>query len=163
MTDESTSSAKGTLSVDSSASKFEIDDGGAYLPVLMMKNAPVVTFTPSAGVDADVKANGIDIEWWITIHEDIAHPGEWQYDANFGSGTADMEDIFTVDSMPTTIDTPDTGTSFKYTIPTDQILAKVTLTLTGAGVKLDTKAKFESFKSYLMSGHHFVLHVQEKI
>ena len=163
MTDESTSSAKGILSVDSSASKFEIDDGGDYLPTLLMKNSPVVTFTPNAGVDDDVKANGIDIEWWIEIHQDEAHPGDWQYDTTFGSGTAVMKDIFTVNTAKTAITTPDTGTSFKYTIPTSEILAKVTLTLNAEGVKLDTKAKFQSFKHNLMDGHHFTLHVQEKI
>lgn len=164
MTAESVGSSKGTLTINTSATKFEIDDvddGVDYLPVLVLQNEPVITFTPSVGADASVLANGITLEWNITIH--VGH-GDWKYDSTFTNSTPD-KDIFALSGLTYTI--PDAnktkvGDAFTYTIPKTDILDAVKLTLETEGVKLDTKAKYDSFKDDLMSGAHFVLQVQEK-
>ena len=165
MTAETVGSSKGTLAVNTSATKFEIDDiagDEAYLPVLVIKNAPIVTFTPSVGADTAVINNGITLEWNITIHEDHA---DWKYDSKFTNGTPD-KDIFklsgTTYEIPAANVTKEADGSFSYVIPTEDILDAVELTLETEKVLLDTKAKYDSFKDDLMSGAHFVLHVQEK-
>ena len=165
MTAETVGSSKGTLSVNTSATKFEIDDivedGVAYKPVLVLQNEPVVTFTPSVGADASVIANGITLEWNITIHD--GH-GDWKYDSTFTNSTPD-KDIFTLSGRTYTIPEANkakVGDAFTYTIPKADILDAVKLTLEAESVLLDTKAKYDSFKDDLMSGAHFVLHVQEK-
>jgi hypothetical protein len=165
MTAETVSSSKGTLAVNTSATKFEIDDitgDEAYLPVLVIKNAPVITFTPSVGADTSVINDGITLEWNITIHEDHA---DWKYDSTFTNGTPD-KDIFKLSGetyvIPDANVTKETNGSFSYIIPREDILDAVELTLETEKVLLDTKAKYDSFKDDLMSGAHFVLHVQEK-
>lgn len=172
MTSESTTSAKGALDVHTSSSKFEIDDivddGVAYRPVLVLKNAPTVTFTPSAGADATVLESGINLKWSISLCEEHS---TWKYDSTFSNQEPD-ENIFRISSSTFDVPTPvKSGNDFVYTIPTADILAAVELTLTDPNddgnfddaILLDTKAKFDSFKDDLMSGAHFVLHIEEAI
>lgn len=166
MTAESVGSSKGTLSVETGSTKFEIDDitgDEAYLPVLVVKNAPTVTFTPSVGADKTVIDNGVSLQWSISI--DGGADG-WKYDSTFNNQTPD-KDIFTVSSskydIPDSAKVKNADGSFTYTISTDSLLTAVKLTLQEENVLLDTKAKYDSFKNNLMSGDYFVLLVEEKI
>ena len=159
MTAETVKGEKGTFNVNSSSVTFEIGNKGEYHPELRGTGEVVVTFTPSVGADTAVREEGIDIKWSIGICED--GQGVWKYDKDF-DGTVD-EEFFTVTPTEVTVAKAtadkDTEGRFVYTIPVSEIMNYIQLNVTDDFV-LDTKAKYDSFASFL-NDHHFVLTISE--
>ena len=161
MTAATVDGTKGSFSVSTTTLKFEIGNKGEYHPELRGTGEVVVTFTPSVGADPAVREEGIDIKWSIDICED--GQGVWQYDKDF-DGTVD-EEFFTItqtEAVTVAKATADKTTSpgrFVYTIPVSEIMSYIQLNVADDFV-LDTKAKYDSFASFL-NDHHFVLTISE--
>jgi hypothetical protein len=135
------SSKKGTIGISTTGLTIVIDEDPVeqYKPVLDIQGSVTVKFTPSAGADQDVKDNGIKMAWTLTQSAD------WTFDPNFGSNPTTP--IFTLDSAKCENIMLNDGTATKSTTIEASVFADaISLNLTS---KLDTKAKYENFKSYL--------------
>ena len=158
MTAETISGEKGSFDVSSSSITFEIENKGDYKPELRATGDVVVYFTPSLGADSTVISEGIDIKWSLGICTEGAT--NWMYDSDF-NGVEDTM-IFNVASAETSIAKTSAvkeGGRFKFTIPSSELLDKITLNVSETFV-LDTKAKYESFSQSLRD-YHFVLTISE--
>lgn len=144
------SSKKGTISVKTSGLTMVIDDGGDYKPKLITNGEVEVGFTASTGADAIVQTNGIQMEYKIEITPD------WKYDSD-GDGDVDGDDkdIFVLSDTYTDALKPNgyisanggvATTSFK--ILHTEIAQYITLNV-AADFKLDTRAKYDAFKTSL--------------
>lgn len=159
MTAATVDGKKGKFTVSTTTLKFEVGNKGDYVPELRANGNLVVTFTPNPGADTDVIESGIDINWGVQFSGD----GEqnWKYDPDF-DGTAD-EMIFNLDSSLTKVSktkaTVDGAGNFVFTIPAADIVAKFPLNI-DEGFALDTKAKYDSFNSYL-DDYKIELHISE--
>lgn len=148
MTAATVDGKKGKFTVSTSTLKFEIGNSGNYVPQLRAYGDLVVTFTPNPGADNDVVQSGIDINWAVSFSGD----GEqnWKYDADFSGGADTL--IFDLDSSLTKVlkteAAVDGAGNFVFTIPASKIVAKFPLNIE-SGFALDTKAKYDSFNSYL--------------
>ncbi len=139
-------SKKGLIKVDTTHVVLEIDctydsNGVAtYVPQLVVTGDIPVTFVADTGADANVKENGIKMEWNLSVSTD------WKYDVD-GDGDLD-EEIFTVDN---TVWTPlGGGAATKATsITAGQIQNAITLNPAEDGFKLDTLEKFQKFQNEL--------------
>ena len=144
------SSKKGTISVKTSGLTMVIDDGGEYKPELITNGEVVVNFTASTGADATVQTNGIQMEYKIEITPD------WKYDSDGdGDVDADDKDIFVLsDAYTSALNTngyitANGGVATKdFTISHTEIAQYITLNV-AADFKLDTRAKYDAFKTSL--------------
>lgn len=144
------SSKKGTISVKTSGLTMVIDNGGEYKPELISDGEIKVNFTASNGADATVQENGIKMEYKIGITPD------WKYDSD-GDGDVDVDDkdIFVLsDAYTTALNsngyiTANGGVATKdFTISYTEIAQYITLNV-AADFKLDTRAKYDAFKTAL--------------
>ena len=160
MTAETVKGTKGTFNVSSSTVTFEIGNQGEYHPELRGTGEVEVVFTPSVGADADVIKNGVDINWTLSVSDGGA--SEWKYDSEF-DGTPDTL-LFNVHSedhivAKETADSTSQPGRFVYIITVAEILQHIDFNVDDDFV-LDTKAKYDSFKSYV-DDYNFVLTVSE--
>ena len=162
MTAATVDGRKGKFTVSTTTLKFEVGNKGDYVPELRANGELVVTFTPNPGADTAVIESGIDINWGVEFSGD----GEqnWKYDANF-DGTVDEDDkmIFNLNSSLTKVEKTkaqkDGAGNFVFTIPAAEIVSKFPLNI-DSGFVLDTKAKYDSFNSYL-DDYKIELHISE--
>ena len=160
MTAETVNGTKGTFNVSSSTVTFEIGNQGNYHPELRGNGEVEIAFTPSVGADTAVLENGIDVSWTLSVTDDGLT--NWKYDSDF-DGEADRL-FFNLHNGVHTITkeeaykVPQQG-KFIYKISVSDILHCITLNVEDDFV-LDTKAKYDSFKSYL-DDYKFVLTVTE--
>ena len=133
------SSKKGTIGLVTSGLTMVIDEDptNQYMPVLQIEGSVSITFTPNAGADQDVKDNGIKMAWTLT------QSANWNYDPLFGDNATDP--IFTLTGC-TDIAINGGNPTKSYTIDDEVFEAAIQLNLTS---KLDTKAKYDNFKTYL--------------
>lgn len=145
------SSKKGTIGLVTSGVQMVIDAAGTgeyvYHPVLRITGDVTITFTASDGADAEVKASGIKMGYYITKAAD------WKYDGNFDGDLADAEDkeIFSLLDCGT----PEAPIALNGGAPCKSasidaatLAAKISLNVE-ADFELDTKAKYDSFKNHL--------------
>lgn len=134
------SSKKGTISLVTSGLHIVIDDtNGDYKPELRIEGKVVVTFTASAGADDTVKTSGIKMKYSLSMTEN------WQYDSDW-SGTVD-KDIFALQGAYTDVLVDeDPVPSFEIDALWFQSVIKLNVS---DDFKIDTKEKFDTFKSYL--------------
>lgn len=133
------SSKKGTIGLVTTGLTMVIDEDptNQYMPVLQIEGSVSITFTPNAGADQDVKDNGIKMAWTLT------QSANWNYDPLFGGNATDP--IFTLTGC-TDIAINGGNPTKSYTINDEVFEAAIQLNLTS---KLDTKAKYDNFKTYL--------------
>ncbi len=130
ITDKVVSTAKGTISVDTSGLTVKIDDtNNDYTGELLIEGKIVVTFKANAGVSADVSNNGIKMQYALSTTDNFQYVGN---------------DIFNVDS---TVQKLDAATkSFEIDAATlEQLIKLNTLTLA-------TAEEYDAFKTALHSG-----------
>ena len=160
MTAATVDGTKGSFSVSTTTLKFEIGNKGEYHPELRANGEVVVTFTPRLGADTSVVENGIDINWSISLSE--GGQENWKYDSDFADGADKL--LFNVTSDSTRVAKTEANKninpgSFVYSIPAATIASKIALNVTDDFV-LDTKAKYDSFNSYL-DDYKFVITISE--
>ena len=158
MTTSTNDGEKGSFNVASNSVTFEVGNKGEYHPELRSNGQVDVTFTPSLGASTDVINNGINIKASLSISDDGAT--NWMYDSDFADGKDKL--FFTITNSDIIIDKSDltkVGGSFKYTISHTQIFNLITFNVADNFV-LDTKEKYDSFKSYL-DDYKFVLTISE--
>lgn len=157
-------SKKGLINVDTSHVVIEIDDGGSYVPKVVVTGDIKVTFTPDAGADSTVKTNGILMDWSLSI------PTNWKFDKD-GDGTVDTE-IFTLENATQVALNPVDGVNtatLAGTISAARIAESIKLNVLGNNndstdddFKLDNLDKFKKFQNELNSGDHkFTITVRE--
>ena len=132
ITNKVVSTAKGTIAIDTSALNIVIDDtNNDHVAELNVSGSVRVTFTPaSSGVDTDVAANGIKMQYAIGLT---------------GSQVYEGANIFTVDS---TVQAMGTTATKSFTIPAADIEELITL----ANITLPTASDYDEFKEALHSG-----------
>ena len=156
-------SKKGTITVVTSGLTMVIDNAGEtdpsknYVPVLKVSGSISVSFTPNVGASQSVIDNGIKMSYTLSV------TSGWQYDSD-GDGVED-KDIFVLDTENCTnvlLEDGDATAEVKEsTISSETIASYITLNI-AEGFKLDTKAKFEAFKSSLNKANSlFTLTVNE--
>ena len=160
MTAATVDGTKGSFSVSTTTLKFEIGNKGEYHPELRANGEVVVTFTPRLGADTSVVENGVDINWSISLSE--GGEENWKYDSDFADGADKL--LFNVTSDSTRVAKTEANKninpgSFVYSIPAATIATKIALNVADDFV-LDTKAKYDSFNSYL-DDYKFVITISE--
>ena len=159
MTAATVDGKKGRFTVSTTTLKFEVGNKGDYVPELRANGDLVVTFAPNPGADTSVVESGIDINWAVEFSGD----GEqnWKYDSDFSGGADTL--IFNLDSSLTKVEktkaVKDEYGNFVFTIPAEEIVVKFPLNIED-GFALDTKAKYDSFNSYL-DDYKIELHISE--
>lgn len=137
------SSKKGTIKLVTSGLTMVIDEdpSNQYVPVLNIQGSVSITFEANLGADQSVKDNGIKMAWTLT------QTANWNYDTKLGTNPADpdLQPIFTLANC-TDVPIHDGNPCDSYEIGAGVFRDKITLNLTS---KLDTRAKFDNFKSYL--------------
>ena len=109
ITTDTTSGAKGVFDVDPSNLKITIDDANNdYIAEVSMTGYLTVTFTPAAGADESVKANGLPFTYRFSTG---LQPG-------FSSWTYEDTPIFSVDTISTVSYTSIVGTAEEVTAGT---------------------------------------------
>lgn len=152
-------SKKGTISIKTSGLTMVIDDAGGYKPELIISGSVDVTFVANPGADQNVKDNGIVMKYSLSMSSG------WQYDSDF-DGTAD-KDIFTLEGNYTDIPanyvegSGQNEQTKSFVISNTWFEEHVKLNVASDFV-LDTKEKFNSFKSHLNKANSlFTLTVSE--
>ena len=83
LTDKVVSTAKGNLAIDVSAVRISIDDANNdHTGELGITGDITVTFTPSAGADADVITNGIPVKFQLSKTANWTHAEQEIFDVN---------------------------------------------------------------------------------
>lgn len=133
------SSKKGTIKLVTSGLSMVIDEdpSNQYTPVLNIAGSVAITFEANAGADQNVKDNGIKMAWTLT------QSANWNYDPTFGANPTDP--IFTLTGC-TNVPINGGNPCKSFTIDDEVFEDAIQLNLTS---KLDTKAKYDNFKSYL--------------
>jgi len=127
--------SKGTISVDASAAVIAIDDAdNNHVAEVSYTGDIVITFTPAAGVDADVAANGIKLQYTLVCS------GGWEY-----NGTA----IFASEATAHTLNG---GVATKsVTIPASEWSSLLTFN-GGSDLSLPTADDYQIFHDALHTG-----------
>ena len=141
MAAEGEASKKGTINVDTSKLSITIDDGGNYVPKLVIDGHVSVWFVPNAGADADVKANGISMEYAISVTD------PWMYSSDSVNEDSHKDTpFFSVHAGEAHTITG--GGITVIEIPASEIDDCITLNV-AEGFKLDTREKFLTYQSQL--------------
>jgi len=142
--------AAGAFNVDTSGLSLVIDDAnGDHRPELVATGSVVVTFTPGAFANADIKNNGVTAYTQLVLTNN-----SWTYDDGHGEGA---QPVLTLNGATHTIGTVNSGETikwtkedgvFKYTFDAANIAGHITLT----PFYLDTLAKYSSYNNNLNAG-----------
>lgn len=142
MAGEGEASKKGTINVDTTTLTMIIDDGGDYKPVLKIDGYVSVWFVPNSGASDEVKTNGIDMEYAISVTD------PWKYSSDHVDDETHKDTpFFTIDSAGHEHDIVGGGLT-TIQIPASEISACITLNVS-EDFKLDTKEKFDLFQKQL--------------
>lgn len=130
ITDKVVSTAKGSISVDTSALQIVIDDdNNDYKGEMTITGKVLVTFTPNVGVSNDVAQNGIKMQYKLSTTNGFQYVGN---------------DIFTVD---------ETMQQTSGAVKTFEIdAAKLSSLITLNELFLPTAEDYDAFKTALHSG-----------
>lgn len=132
LTDKVVDTPKGEIAVDMSGLSISIDDAnGDYDAELVIDGEILVTFTASDIAPADVKANGIKMQYTIAVTT------PWEYE--------DVQ-VITVDADPIAINSG--AATFTATITADELMDAITL----ADISLPTVADYDAFALVLQEG-----------
>ena len=135
------SSKKGTISLVTSGLHIVIDDtNGDYKPELRIEGKVVVTFTASPGADDTVKTSGIKMKYSLSMTEN------WQYDSDWTEGVD--KNIFALQGAYTDVLVGGGNPVPSFEIGASWFQDVITLNM-DPDFKIDTKEKFDTFKSYL--------------
>ena len=136
ITDKVITTAKGSISVDTSTLKIEIDQEdvvGSYNTVLSEFSGYItITFKPNSGVDAVVETQGIEMSYQL-FYNDVN--GEWGYKG---------QRIFTLDTQVVTSG----ERKLTWTITADELDDLIQLNT----IELDEVAKYDAYKAALHAG-----------
>lgn len=163
ITDKVVDNAKGVLAITKNDLAITIDDeDNDHYAEWKLSGEITVTFTPNAGADEDVKNNGIDLQWSLLTTNSGTGSSTWVYE-----GTK----IFFVETNPVellkTAANKDAQGVFTWTIAASELLNKITFysneysstvnqpstdSIVNSNLKLETVAKYDSFKLALHSG-----------
>lgn len=136
--------SKGAIQIDTTGLSILIDDIGAqdHVAELVMTGSVKVTFAPASGADSDVVAQGIPMQYQLSIlYNQGQNEGTWVYDDNCGVGE---KPIMTVVTTAQQVNSGNPTLSFE--IPAVDLLALIDL---GHSFKLDEFTDYENFNSVL--------------
>lgn len=132
LTDKVVDTPKGTIAVDMSGLSIAIDDANNdYDAELVMDGEVTVTFTANELAPADVQANGIKLQYTLTVTT------PWEY-----KGTQ----VFTVEADPIAINGG--AATFTATITADELMDVITL----GDISLPTVSDYDAFALILEQG-----------
>ena len=133
LTDKVVDTAKGTIAVDMSGLTIAIDDtNNDYDAELVMNGAINVTFTADNLAPAEVKANGIKLQYTLTVTT------PWE----FGG-----VQVFTVEADPIAMNGG--AATFTATITADELMDAITL----GDISLPTVDDYDAFAQVLNQGN----------
>jgi DUF4097 and DUF4098 domain-containing protein YvlB len=133
LTEKVVDTAKGTIAVDASGLTISIDDANNdYDAELVMTGNVNVTFTADTLASAEVKANGIKLQYTLTVTT------PWEYE-----GTQ----VFTVEADPIAINNG--AATFTATITADELMDAITL----GDISLPTPEAYDAFEAILANGN----------
>ena len=141
---------KGVINVSTDNINLLIDDKGDYTPILTISGSVSINFTPDAQAEEFVKQNGIKLKYTVKVSDN------YQFDSDGVNGVD--RDILIVNQELATGYT-DTYVS-NVTIDSEFFLNCLTLNIP-EGFKIDTKEKFEKFKSEISVPGAITLEVSE--
>ena len=124
--------SKGTITVDMSNFEILIDDAGQYVAEAVMSGEIVITFEAADKADADIIANGIAMQFKLSVTT------PWEYE-----GTQ----IFTVDTNPVILNSG--APTFSVTIPASQLESLITI----GDITLPTVDAYTAFETALSQGN----------
>ncbi len=161
--------AKGALSASGTNLAIKVDDVATdtyqHTTVMTYNEAGyfTVTFTPNSNATEDIKTNGIDLEWYVTLADTSNQvvdytPVTFDYDGD-GNG----EQIYSnINSGKTTIEREhfesNTNGVFTYKVPLATVMGKVTL----KGIVLETEAMHNAY-SKILNQYVLQFHVGEYV
>lgn len=132
LTEKVVDTPKGEIAVDMSGLSIAIDDSNNdYDAELVITGSVNVTFTASDAAPADVKANGIKLQYTVTVSDG------WNYE-----GAA----IFTVDADPIALNNG--NATFSATISAADLMNAITL----SDISLPTVDDYDAFALALQQG-----------
>lgn len=157
---------KGSLSATGTNLALKVDDVSSDTKqhtTILTYNADgyfTVTFTPNSNATTDVKANGIDLEWYVTLANTSNQVVDFNtvtfdYDLD-GDGTVEAEEkqkIWTIDSdtktkIVSSASAKDANSgAFTFRVEIEDVLAKVSL----AEIVLETEDMHNKYSAVLNS------------
>lgn len=139
LTDVAYAGSYGTYRIDTSGLTMKIDpkEGTTHKTALYITGQIVITFTPNSVAPQEVKDNGVDSTFQLTLTND-----NWLYEG---------QKIVTLqhnDAEEITWGAPDQNGVFSFVITAEELSQHITLT----EYNLDTKAKYDAFNLALGQG-----------
>ncbi len=148
LTDVAYSGSYGTYKVDTSGLTLLIDPkpGTTHTTALVIEGDIVITFTPNSVAPEEVKENGVDSTFQLSLTNE-----NWTFDIDTTDEVAGLPIVTLAHNEKEDIvwGKPDESTGiFTFTIPASELVKHITLT----EFNLDTKAKYDAYNKALGQG-----------